>query len=132
MIMKIYFYTNYFFLYLFLAFNFKRCIFRAFMTFLIIFVALSVPQFGKILNLVGAFSVSAVAYVITPWCYINLCRLEIGNSPKREIPVYRMCYLVFLIIIGTTGGAISTYFSLDDIVSPSTFVKPCYVNGGWK
>lgn len=100
------------------------------MTLLIIFVALSVPSFGKILNFIGAFSVSAVAYILTPWFYIKLCKLEVGNSLKREIPTYRLSYLILIIVIGTLGGCISTYSSVADMVKKDTFVAPCYA-GGW-
>ena len=100
------------------------------MTLLIIFVALSVPSFGKILAFIGAFSVSAVAYILTPWFYINLCRMEVGDVPKKAIPSYRMCYLIFIIVIGSLGGCISTYSSVANMVKEDTFVAPCYA-GGW-
>lgn len=100
------------------------------MTCLIIFVALSIPSFGKILAFIGAFSVSAVAYILTPWFYIKLCKLEIGNSLKREIPLHRLCYLIFIIVVGTLGGCISTYSSVAEMVKNDTFVPPCYA-GGW-
>jgi len=113
------------------SFNWMRCLYRACMTLSIIFVALSIPRFGKILAFVGAFSVTAVAYVLTPLFYIKLCGMDVGNSPKRQIPVYRRLYLAFLILIGVLGGIISTYFSLADIVKPDTFEPPCYAAGCW-
>lgn len=97
------------------------------MNLFIIFVALTVPSFGKILNFIGAFSVSAVAYILTPWFYMNLCKLQIGGSPKRPIPSYRLYYLYALMILGSVGGAISTCYSAKDIVDPNTYVKPCYI-----
>lgn len=100
------------------------------MTALIIFVALSVPSFGKILDFIGAFSVSAVAYILTPWFYINLCNTEINGSPSKKIPAFRRCYLVFIIVIGFLGGCISTYSSILEMVGEKTFVLPCYA-GGW-
>ena len=105
-------------------------LYRTAMTALIIFVALSVPKFGKILAFIGAFSVSAVAYILTPWFYINLCKMDSNESPKREIPTYRMCYLIFIIVVGCLGGCISTYSSVRDMVGEATFVPPCYA-GGW-
>jgi len=54
------------------AFNWKRCAMRTLVCALVVFTGLSVPKFGKILNLVGAATVIPQTFIFPPWFYLNL------------------------------------------------------------
>ncbi|XP_018563277.1 amino acid transporter AVT1J-like [Anoplophora glabripennis] len=106
-------------------FNWKRCLIRTIIVLLMIIVGESVPQFGKILSLVGGSTITLLTFVFPPLFYMKLCDKISPNWEKRFIPLYERVYIWELIIIGIVGGFVSTFSAINDIFGDS-FTTPCY------
>ncbi|KAG8295869.1 amino acid transporter AVT1C-like [Homalodisca vitripennis] len=104
----------------------KRVVVRTLMVVLMVAVGETIPQFGKILSLVGSSTITLTTFVLPPYFYMRLCDETSPNWPQRKIPLYIRVYMWELIGIGLVGGAVSTYSALQSIVSSETFTKPCY------
>lgn len=57
-----------------IAYNWKRCSLRLIVGLFCIFIALSIPRFGKILSFSGACAVSLQSFVLPPFFYLLLSR----------------------------------------------------------
>lgn len=113
------------------TFNWKRCVVRVLVMCAVVFVAESIPQFGKILSLVGGSTVTLTSYIFPAYFYMKLCSMKHPDWPDRTIPMYEKVYLIFSIIMGAIGGAIATYSAVRDIIESSSFSPPCYVSTGF-
>ncbi|GBN38749.1 Amino acid transporter AVT1E [Araneus ventricosus] len=109
-------------------FGWKRVVIRSSMMLLIVFMAQSVPKFGKVLSLVGGSAITLTASVFPCIFYYRLCSLTQPDWPERYIPLHEKIYLIVIIVYGILGGCMSTYAAVDGIVKPDSFVPPCYVN----
>ncbi|XP_035213528.1 amino acid transporter AVT1D-like isoform X2 [Stegodyphus dumicola] len=109
-------------------FGWKRCMLRTAVMLLIIFVAQSIPRFGKVLNLIGGSTATLTTSVFPCYFYLMLCSQESTEWPQKRIPLYEKIYLFFIMITGIIGGCISTYSAITDIAQAKSFNPPCYVN----
>ncbi|KAG8184420.1 hypothetical protein JTE90_004590 [Oedothorax gibbosus] len=110
------------------GFGWKRCAVRTAMLVVIVFIAQSIPKFGKVLNLVGGSAITLTASVFPCFFYYALCSQHNPSWPERYIPVHEKVYLVVIMVCGVVGGCISTYSAINDIAGADTFNPPCYVN----
>ncbi|UYV62429.1 hypothetical protein LAZ67_2000508 [Cordylochernes scorpioides] len=139
-------------------FTWKRVAVRTTVMIVIAFVCLSIPEFGKILNLVGAIAANTTTFVLPAIFYIYLCsqrtdpswpdRYHPSLSPQRHNPfehtecalanlflcdrrisIFTKIYLWIIILMGVFSGIIGTYAAFSDIVDPTAFSKPCYLTG---
>ncbi|GIY12405.1 amino acid transporter AVT1E [Caerostris extrusa] len=119
-----------FFKILTVKFGWKRMAIRSSMMLFIVFVAQSIPKFGKVLNLVGGSAITLTASVFPCIFYYRLCSLRSHDLkwPERRIPIHEKIYLIVIIVYGILGGCMSTYAAVKDIAEPKSFVPPCYVN----
>lgn len=111
-------------------FGWKRCLLRSGMMLLIVFVAESLPRFGKVLNFVGGSTTTLTTSIFPCYFYLKLCAMSSDNPqwPQRRISLPEKIYLYLIMILGVIGGAISTYSAVTEIVKPSSFNPPCYVD----
>ncbi|KFM73288.1 Proton-coupled amino acid transporter 3, partial [Stegodyphus mimosarum] len=109
-------------------FGWKRCMLRTAVMLLIVFVAQTIPRFGKVLNLVGGSTATLTTSVFPCYFYLMLCSQENTEWPQKRIPLYEKIYLFFIMITGIIGGCISTYSAITDIAQAKSFNPPCYVN----
>ncbi|CAH1170052.1 unnamed protein product [Phaedon cochleariae] len=107
-------------------FHWKRCVFRSLVMVFVIFVGESVPQFGKILALIGGSTITMTTFVFPPLFYMKLCDQENPNWPKKVIPLHERVYIWELIVIGLIGGCASTYSAIISIFGAYSFTRPCY------
>ena len=109
-------------------FNWKRCLFRTFSVFFLLFLAETVPSFGSILNLIGASTVTLLTFVFPPLFYMRLVDASSSNKEwvQRKLPVWERVYCWFLIVLGVAGGCCATYFAVMSILSSEMSV-PCYI-----
>ncbi|CAH1389605.1 unnamed protein product [Nezara viridula] len=106
-------------------FGFKRCLLRTAIVGLIVVVGETMPQFGKILALIGASTTTLSTFIFPNIFYIKLCNQR-GDNSKRIITKPVMLYLWLLILIGVIGGIAATYSSIISMFGPDSFTKPCY------
>lgn len=110
-------------------FHWKRCLVRTGMVCIMVFVGESIPEFGKILSLVGGSTITLLTFVFPPFFYMRLCDQEKQQDwPERNIPTYIRVYLWELIFIGLAGGTASTYSAILGIFGEYSVTKPCYLN----
>jgi solute carrier family 32 (vesicular inhibitory amino acid transporter) len=67
----------------FLEFGKERLWLRSGLMFGMVIMAESIPQFGKILSLVGGSTVTLLTFVLPPLCYMKLCD-QIGPWPNAK------------------------------------------------
>ncbi|XP_063244855.1 uncharacterized protein LOC134546192 [Bacillus rossius redtenbacheri] len=107
-------------------FHWKRCAVRSSMMLVMLFIGESVPQFGKLLSLVGGSTVTLLTFVFPSLFYMRLCDQKHVDWPQRSIPVHVRVYLWELILIGLAGGAASTYSAIVAIFGSVSVTTPCY------
>jgi len=110
-------------------FNWKRVALRTLSTFVLLFVAESVPSFGAILDLVGGSTVTLLTFVFPPFFYMKLADASLSRKDwvQRRIPMWERIYCWILIVIGVMGGALATYQATMNIVG-SSMTMPCYID----
>ncbi|XP_042901098.2 uncharacterized protein [Parasteatoda tepidariorum] len=109
-------------------FGWQRVLVRVTILLFVLFVALSIPRFGKILNLVGASAIVLCSTVLPCLFYYKLCSDVLPTWPDRSLPTYKKIILIIIGASGILGGAIATYSSFLDIVRLEEFHPPCYLN----
>ncbi|XP_059488721.1 uncharacterized protein LOC132204302 [Neocloeon triangulifer] len=93
-----------------------------------VFMAESIPQFGKILSLVGGSTVTLLTFVLPPLCYMKLCD-QVGPWPQAPpISLHERVFMYEMICLGVLGGSVASYNALLSIFSPNSFSRPCYFN----
>lgn len=102
------------------SFNWQRCVSRTGMTALATLVALLVPKFGKLLNLVGASAVVFQSFILPAFFYIKL-------HDKQESKTRVFLYAIIIMALGT--GIAASGAALHDLIDPSAFALPCFVPG---
>ncbi|XP_074642009.1 uncharacterized protein LOC141899538 isoform X1 [Tubulanus polymorphus] len=108
-------------------FCWKRVLVRTLGVCCMVFVAESIPKFGSILSLIGGSTISMLSFIFPIVFYIRLCRMK-GPWKERKIPLHQYVLFVEILILGTITIVAATYSAIIDIVSPNTFVLPCYIN----
>lgn len=103
-----------------------RCVVRTCMVLLMVVVGETIPQFSKIITLVGGSTVTLLTFVLPNLFYMKLCDQESTEWPKRKIPLHMRVFMWELIAIGLVGGAAATYSAFHSIFSGSSISKPCY------
>ncbi|KAK3786481.1 hypothetical protein RRG08_058537 [Elysia crispata] len=107
-------------------FSYQRILFRTCVVCLALFIALSIPQFGAIMSLVGGSSIAVLMFVVPPVCYLKLCSMK-GPWEPIEVPLHEKVACVEIIIVGAALGASITATALEALVY-SEFSKPCYLS----
>lgn len=111
------------------SFNWRRCLSRAFVVFLTIMTGLTVPKFGKLLNFLGAFSVSLQSFVLPAVFYLKLKQLETRSWYLIFTPCsFKNLSLLIITIVGMFIAFFSTFYSLIDLLHPDAFTQPCFIN----
>ncbi|GAB6032356.1 hypothetical protein CHUAL_010997 [Chamberlinius hualienensis] len=109
-------------------FGWKRCLVRSCIMVCIVFVAETVPNFGSILSLVGASTITLLTFVFPPLFYMKLVDKKSTEWRNRRVKLGERIFLWCLIILGMSGGAVSTYHAILKIAAPDAFSLPCYVS----
>ncbi|UYV79039.1 hypothetical protein LAZ67_17000835 [Cordylochernes scorpioides] len=107
-------------------FGWKRVAIRTSVMAFMVFVSESIPEFGKVLNLVGAFAGTSVIFIFPPIFYYLLCRPR-GEWAGRRISWWNKALLAHVLILGIFTVCAGTFASLKAIVSPDAFAVPCYL-----
>ncbi|KAK8382156.1 hypothetical protein O3P69_015248 [Scylla paramamosain] len=108
-------------------FGWRRCILRTSLVVIGVLVGLAVKNFGRILNLIGSFSVPLLSFVLPPIFYIRLCdSKENSNWPKRNLTSLHRAMLCLLVIVGSSCSLVATWTSLEALLSPSDSALNCF------
>jgi len=108
------------------TFTWKRVVLRTLVAILIIITGLSVPKFGKILNLVGGSTVALTTFILPPIFYVCLISQRNDNWIEKPLSLSTAIAVVTIVLIGVIGGVASSYSSLADIFDANAFTEPCF------
>jgi len=89
----------------------------------LLFIAVSVPSFGSILDLIGGSTITILTFVLPPLLYM----IVMDHSQIRQLAMHERVYCWFLIFVGLIGGVSATYTAIKNIVAGAALVPPCYV-----
>lgn len=103
-----------------------RCVVRTGMVLLMVVVGETIPQFSKILALVGGSTITLLTFVLPNFFYMRLCDQESTQWPKRSISLHKRVYMWELIVLGLVGGVAATYSAIIAIFGAQSISKPCY------
>ncbi|XP_069161826.1 uncharacterized protein [Procambarus clarkii] len=110
-------------------FGLVRCLLRSSILAFEVVVGLAVPDFGKILNLIGGSTVTMCSFVLPPLMYMKLVHAKHeSNWTKRELQLWETTLLCIIIAVGVVGGITSTVTAVIDIVNPDSFSTSCFAN----
>ncbi|XP_063591326.1 uncharacterized protein LOC134768430 [Penaeus indicus] len=108
-------------------FGWQRCCVRTLLLAVIVLMGVLVPDFGKILNLIGGSSVTIESFVLPPLCYLKLCAAKDDHGkPFRSVGFVERSILVAVIAIGVCAGVITTYTAVAEIATPGALGKTCF------
>ncbi|GFN75566.1 amino acid transporter antl1-like isoform x2 [Plakobranchus ocellatus] len=107
-------------------FCFRRVLLRTITVGLILFTALTLPQFGAILALTGGSTGATMMYILPAAFYLKLNSMK-GTWPSVEVPLYEKVACIEIIITGALISAAATYSALDALTY-SHFVTPLYLS----
>ena len=106
------------------------------MSFFSILVALSIPKFDKLLNLVGA-SLACLQSVILPCIFYYKLRnrlmteyvvsYTVRQQQARPLALKMKVIIWSAVVIFILIAIFGTIFSLEDIIDPIAFTEPCYM-----
>lgn len=60
-------------------------LFRSFIVVVLVFIGLSIPQFSKLLNLMGGSTIALLAFIFPPIFYIKLVRDEFNHKERSSL-----------------------------------------------
>nr|XP_042897303.1 amino acid transporter AVT1C-like [Parasteatoda tepidariorum] len=109
-------------------FGWKRIAVRVSLLLFVLFIAVSIPRFGKVLTVVGASVITLTTSVFPFMFYYKLCSQSNSSWPDRKLPVYKKVILFLIMVFGVIGGSIATYLAAAEIVRDSGLSPPCYIN----
>jgi sodium-coupled neutral amino acid transporter 11 len=76
-------------------------------------IALQTCNLGVLLELVGCFSATALAYILPPACYIHLASGRLMER-KKLLPVLCMCLGVTVLLLSTSRTVYEAFYHHDD------------------
>jgi len=110
-------------------FGWKRIVLRSSLLLLALFIAESVPSFGKILDLVSGTTVSLLTFTLPPYFYMKLADMKGPTWEPTPIPLHERVFLWEMVFIGLGAGIVSTYFAIAAIAGQDGgFDSPCYIH----
>ena len=122
----------------------KRSALRVTILAFLLFIALSVPTFGNIMDLVGASSITIVSLVMPAFMYTLVAKRSKYDDMTNSVPLIpsknagcvsyfarkivwvEKCYCYFLITFGVLGATASTYTAVENLIV-TRFQLPCYL-----
>jgi len=106
------------------SFNLKRCISRVFIALIATLIGLTVPKFGKILNLVGASAVTMQCFILPCTFYYFLYQ----NTISKKVKIL----LISIIFAGIAVAISSSISALSDLFDPEAFTVPCFIQNCYR
>jgi len=107
-----------------LSFGWKRVAFRSFMITLFLAIALSVPFFGVIVDLIGSTTITCLNFIFPPFFYICLA----DSDKTRKMSVLVRVYCWHMVVVGIFGMGLSFYKAIDSLIEEFQEGQvPCWV-----
>jgi len=94
-------------------------------------IALAIPDFGAILNLIGGSTIAILSFLFPPIMYMKLMDMvppEKALWKQRSMPLWERTYLWLIIIVASVGSVTATATALGNIIAPGAVGESCFVN----
>ncbi|KAG0713250.1 Amino acid transporter AVT1B [Chionoecetes opilio] len=116
------------------VFGIKRVFLRTCVMVVIILIGLTIPDFSKILDLIGGSTVVLMSFVLPPLCFLRLnaattltaFHTASSSCALRILPKWEVATLVVVMVVGVVGSIASTWSALDAIISEQSFNTTCF------
>ncbi|CAF2552187.1 unnamed protein product [Rotaria sp. Silwood2] len=116
-------------------FCWQRAVLRSGIVIFLAFMAETIPHFGAILSFIGSSTVSILGFILPVICFVmikvqstQLVHERLLDTIFRVLPKWDIVILAIALLIGLYGALASSYSSFSDLVNPSSYVKPCWLN----
>lgn len=108
-------------------FNWKRVVYRTAVMGCLLLIGEIIPDFGAILDLVGASCITFLNLVFPPLFYMRLVdkSKEHKHCKQRTLPIYERVYCWFLALLGFGGACLATYESISNIITSDLSTPFC-------
>ncbi|GAB6020125.1 hypothetical protein CHUAL_002854 [Chamberlinius hualienensis] len=111
------------------GFGIIKAAFRTFVVIVLLFIGETVPSFGAILDLLGGSITPLLCFVIPCVCYVKLVKTQPETNVKqRTISYHEWAFITENIVVSILVGIAATVSAIEEIASPNSLSKPCYVN----
>ncbi|KAA0203466.1 hypothetical protein HAZT_HAZT010690 [Hyalella azteca] len=115
------------------SFNWRRVVLRSSIVIFEATVALGVPDFGAILNLIGGSTIAILSFIFPPLMYMRLMDMQKDKTWEVEayektIPLWERIYLWMIVVVAAIGSITSTVSALIVILDPDTLGASCFSN----
>lgn len=108
-------------------FSVRRAVVRSCVLATVLFVGFAIPDFSKILDLIGGSTVAILSFIMPPICYLRLSNLTgLDGLPLRVVPKWEVVALWVVALIGVVGGVGSTWSALSAIINEQSFTSTCF------
>ncbi|XP_043234502.1 amino acid transporter AVT3B-like [Amphibalanus amphitrite] len=100
------------------AFGIRRCLFRTLLMGVLVLLGELIPDFVKILDLLGSTTIALMTFILPPFFYLRLCAMEDPDGKWKTIPIplWERVLLYELIVVGFAGGIASAISSVQSII----------------
>ncbi|XP_042904303.1 uncharacterized protein [Parasteatoda tepidariorum] len=89
------------------VFNYKRCLIRTFIIFLVVTIGYTIPHFDKMMNLVGGSTTTLLTFIFPSLFYYLI---------KKNVSFIEKIFLLQIVLVGMAGGISCTFFAVLDII----------------
>ncbi|CAF0903901.1 unnamed protein product [Rotaria sordida] len=116
-------------------FCWQRAVLRSGIVLFLAFMAETIPHFGAILAFIGSSTVSILGFILPVVCFVmikvhstQLVHEKLFETIFRVLPKWDITLLAIALLVGLYGALASSYSSFSDLINPTSYVKPCWLN----
>jgi len=105
-----------------------RILFRSCVIALLLLLGLSLPDFGAILDLIGATTITCLNFIFPPVFYLLLADKAKENKAweQRPVPMWMRIYCWHMVIVGIGGGILSFVNAVLNVKDALSGGKSCW------
>jgi len=110
------------------SFGPRRMIFRTVIVALLLLLALSLPDFGAILDLIGSTTITCLNFIFPPLFFLFLAdkAKQKKEWTPRPVSLFVRIYCWHMVIVGTAGGGIAFYNAVTNIKGALSGGESCW------
>jgi len=110
------------------SFGIRRIIYRTLIVALLLIFALSLPDFGAILDLIGSTTITLLNFIFPPLFYMFLADKAKKNMEwtSRPVSLAVRIYCWHMVLVGTAGGVIAFYNAVSNIKDELSGGESCW------
>lgn len=103
-------------------FCWQRVVVRTILMFSAVFIALLLPHFGILLDLIGGLCLTMLTFFYPPVCYYLLRK---SQGTHKDIAIWERLLLIECVLLGFLGAGVSFGTGVTELATNNAFSKPC-------